>query len=59
MADETTDSSNKEQATVILCYATDGLEIHEDFIGLYNIKSTNASTLTQAIKCVFEEIELA
>jgi len=36
MADEITDSSNKEQATIILRHITDGLEVHGDFIGLCN-----------------------
>jgi len=45
MADETTDCSDKEQAIIILRHITDGLEVHKDFIGLYNIISTNVSNI--------------
>ena len=49
MVDETTDVSNKEQ--VVLCYRwVDGnLEAHEDFVGLYEIESTEASVLLHTL----------
>ena len=35
MADETTNSSNKEQVTLILRSVNNELEVHEEFLGLY------------------------
>ena len=52
MADEATDSSNKEQVTVILRRVTQELDIHEEFLGLYQVASIDAAMLTSAIKDV-------
>lgn len=45
MADETTDSSNHEQVTLILCRVTEELQVHKELIGLYHTASINAETL--------------
>ena len=39
MADETTDTSNREQVTFFLRWVTDSLEVHvhEEFLGLYHV----------------------
>ena len=52
MADETTDSANREQVTLILCRVTKELEVHEEFLGLYHVASIDAAMLTTAIKDV-------
>lgn len=50
MVDETTDASNKEQV-VLCCRWVDGsLQDHEDFIGLYETESTEASVLVHIIR---------
>ena len=50
MADETTDSSNHEQVTIILRWVTEDFQVHEEFIGLYKVTSIDAETLTATIK---------
>ena len=56
MADETTDSSNREQVTLILRRVTQ--EVHEEFLGLYHVASIDAATLTTAIKDVLIRMNL-
>ena len=46
MADETTDCSNREQVTIVVRHVAENLEVHEEFIGLFPVKSTDATTLT-------------
>lgn len=58
MADETTDSSNREQVTLILCQVTQELEVHEEFLGLYHVASIDAAMLTTAIKDVLIRMNL-
>ena len=48
MVDETTDVSNREQMTVVVRSTTDCFEVHEDFLGMYQVPSIDASTLTEA-----------
>ena len=52
MADETTDSSNKEQFVVCFRWVDDELEVHEDFIGLHMVESIDAATLYAVLKDV-------
>ena len=40
LADETTDASNRQQLVVCIRWIDDGLQAHEDFIGLYKIDNT-------------------
>ena len=49
MADETTDSSNCEQVTLIL---TQELEVHEVLHGVYHVASIDSAMLTTVIKDV-------
>ena len=48
MEDETTDASNREQVTLIIRQVTGDLQEHEEFLGLYNVPSIDASALTSA-----------
>ena len=50
MVDEATDCSNKEQVVLVLRWVDDTLTVNEDFIGLYNVPSISADTLTGVIK---------
>ena len=46
MADECTDTSNKEQFTICMRWVDHNLNDHEDFIGLYQVDSIDSGTLT-------------
>ena len=59
MADETTDSSNHEQVTLILRHVTKELEVHEEFVGLYHTDSITAATLTSVIRDVLIRLNLS
>ena len=50
MADEATDSANKEELVLCFRWVDDGLEVHEEFIGLYQIYDTSANTVVKVIK---------
>ena len=50
MLDETTDISNNEQATPVMRWVSETLEVHEEFISLYHVPSISADTLTGVIK---------
>lgn len=57
MVDETTDCSNQEQV-LVLRWVDDDLIVHEDFIGLYNVPSISADTLTVVIKDCLQRLNL-
>ena len=59
MVDETTDSSNQEQATMVIRWVSDSLQVSEEFVGLYQVPAINADTLTSAIKDVLLRMNLA
>ena len=46
MVDESSDASNREQ----VCWVDEDLDSHEDFIGLYEMEETDATTLVNVIK---------
>ena len=50
MIDETTDLSNHEQATVVIRWISESLDVHEDFLGLYQVPSIDSDTLTSVVK---------
>ena len=52
MADETTDVSNKEQVVMCLRWIDSTLTAHEDFIGLYEVDSTQVAVLFKVIEDV-------
>ena len=49
MADECTDVANKEQFVVCIHWVDETLTDHEDVIGVYNVGTIDANTLTAAI----------
>ena len=49
MVDETTDVANKEQVVLCLRWVDSCLAAHEEFMGLYQVDSTEASVLNQVI----------
>lgn len=59
MADETTDVSNKEQVTLIIRRITENLEVHEEFLGLYTVSSTNAAMLSDVIRDLFVRMNVS
>lgn len=58
MADECTDISNKEQFVVCIRWVDETLTDHEDIIGVYNIDTIDARTLTSAIHDVLFRMSL-
>ena len=58
MADECVDVSNCKQLTICLHWVDDSLEVHEDFLCLYNIPDTTTDTITAGIKNVLSEMKL-
>jgi len=59
MINEATDKSNTEQATVVLRWVSDSLKVNEDYVGLYEVPSIDADTLTSAIKDVLLRMNLS
>ena len=58
MVDETRDSLNQEQATMVIRWVCDSLQVSEEFVGLYQVPAINADTLTSAIKDVLLRMNL-
>ena len=53
MMDETTDVSNTEQVVIVFRWVSDSLEVHEEFLGLYQVASIKAEVLASiAIDCL-------
>ena len=50
MMDETTDISNKEQSVIVLQWVSCDFLANEEFLGLYNVPTIDATTLTMAAK---------
>lgn len=50
MVDETGDVSNIEQLVLCLRWVDDSLQIHEDFIGLHTMKTTDADSIVKVIE---------
>ena len=50
MVDETTDISNCEQVVVCIHWVDDDFNVHEDFIGLYQVDSICSDSLVAVIK---------
>ena len=48
--DETTDVSNHEQATIVLCHVIDNMEVSEELIGMYQFPSIDSKTLADLAK---------
>lgn len=52
MVDKTTDISNKEQLVFVIRRTDADLNVHEDFLGMHEMKSTDAESITSTIKTV-------
>ena len=59
MADETTDTSNREQVVICIRWVDESLEVHEDFIGLHQVDMIDAKTLTAVIIDVLLRMNLS
>ena len=59
IADEYTDVSNNEQLTICICWIDKSLEVHEDFLGFFNIPDTGAETIVSVIKAVLLKLQLS
>jgi Domain of unknown function (DUF4371)/hAT family C-terminal dimerisation region len=58
MADEVTDSSNKEQLVICLRWIDDQFNAHEDFIGIYSVDNITADTIVASLKDVLLRLNL-
>lgn len=58
MADETTDSSNNEQLVTVFRCVDESLQVHEEFVGLYQLDETNAETIVKVLKDVVLSLSL-
>ncbi|VDI78395.1 Hypothetical predicted protein [Mytilus galloprovincialis] len=59
MADDTIDVANKEQLVVCLRSIDQALDVHEDFIGLYQIDNISAQTITDSIQDVLVRLNIS
>ena len=50
MADECTNISNHEQLAICFRWVDTELEVHEEFVGLYQIENISSDTIVQALK---------
>ena len=58
MVDETSDVSNKEQVVICLRWVGCDFEVHEDFVGLYEVASTGAEIIFGVIVDVLQRLNL-
>ena len=59
IADEYTDVSNREQLTICIRWIDKSLEVHEDFLGFFNIPDAGAETIVSVIKAVLLKLQLS
>ena len=59
MVDETTDISNKEQVVVCFRWVDNHLVAHEEFIGLYQIESTQSEMLLAIVHDVLHRLNIS
>ncbi len=59
MIDETTDTTNQEQVTVVIRRIDEHLEVSEEFIGLYTVTTIGAASLFSVIKDTFLRLNLS
>ena len=59
MADEVTDSSNKEQVVICFRKIDEQLEAHEDFVGLYQVDSIVSNSIVEVLKDTIVRLNLA
>ena len=58
IADEVTDSSNKEQVVFCFRYIDENFEAHEEFVGLYQVDSIKSDTIVQVLKDTLVRLNL-
>ncbi len=58
MADETTDSSNREQVVICLRWVDNSLNSHEEFIGLQQVDRIDAATITLTTKDILHRMNI-
>ena len=58
MVDETTDVSNKEQLTFIIRSVGEEFNVSEDYLGMYNLVTTTASSIVSAITDILLRFQL-
>ena len=58
MADETTDSANREQVVLVFRWVDDDLNVHEDFVGLHEVDNTRSSTIVEVLKSALLAFDL-
>jgi len=58
IADETTDTSRREQVCIVIRYIDNKLTIYEKFVGFFDTDSTNATALCKLILKVLEDLGL-
>ena len=60
MADETIDKTNKEQVTLVLRWMDDSnFEVHEEFIGLYEVESITSDFIISIVKNTLIRLDLS
>ena len=59
MADEYTDTFNKEQFSFCIRTVDDNLEVKEDFLGYYELKTIKSATVVNAIKDILSRFNLS
>ena len=59
MVDETTDAGTKEQCVVVICWVDNGLQAHEEFIGMYVTASTDANSIVAITKDALMHMNLS
>ena len=59
MCDEYTDIANKEQLTFCLRWVTGNLEVHENFLGFYEIPDIKSATIVSVIKDTLTRYQLS
>ena len=59
IADETRDVSNQEQLVVTIRWVDKMYDIHEDVVGIINVVSTTADSITITIKRLLESCNLS
>ena len=47
---EVTESSNKEQFVVCICWIDEHLQPHEDFVGIHHVDTIEAKSLVERLK---------
>lgn len=59
MADEVTDSSNKEQVVICLRIVDEQFEPHEEFVRMYQVDSIKSSSIVEVWKDTIVRLNLA